>query len=89
MVAARLPEVSLGLMKDDPAPEVRRIIAKRIADDEAVDFLQDEDWLVRYTAAQHVPTEALASVLTDDEPDVRTLAEHRLSIKHPEARSDD
>ena len=64
-VAERLPEVSLGLMKNDKAPEVRRIIAQRIADDEAIEFLNDEDWIVRYTAARHVPIYALDILLTD------------------------
>lgn len=47
MVAERLPEVSLGLMAHDDAPEVRRIIAERMSLEDAVTLLNDRDWVVR------------------------------------------
>ena len=75
-------------MKNDCAPEIRRIVASRISDEEAVELLEDDDWLVRYTAAQHAPAAALAPLLADTEPDVRGIAEQRLN-KTPSEKSDD
>jgi len=54
VVAERLPEVSLGLMAHDDAPEVRRIVAERMSSEDAVTLLNDPDWVVRYTVAQLV-----------------------------------
>ena len=71
--------MTLGLMADDPEVEVRRIVASRMDADSAVMLLEDEDWVVRYEAAQRVPVSALQKVLQDEEPDVVEVAKMRLA----------
>jgi hypothetical protein len=66
-------------MARDDAPEVRRIIAERMSPADAVTLLNDCDWMVRYAAVQRVPTEALACLLGDPEPDVRAAVRERLT----------
>jgi hypothetical protein len=83
VVAERLPEVSLGLMADDDAPEVRRIVAERMNPADAVILLNDTDWVVRYTAVQRVAPDALSSLIDDPEPDVRAAVLERLNSLKP------
>jgi hypothetical protein len=81
-VAERLPEVSLGLMAVDPAPDVRRIVAERMSAEDAEVLLQDSDWVVRYTVALKVAPDKLINLLEDPEPDVSAVARQRFQATH-------
>ena len=53
--------------------------------EDAVTLLNDSDWVVRYTAVQRVPPEALDCLLDDPEPDVRAAVRERLNSHAREA----
>ena len=48
-----------------------------------VTLLNDQDWVVRYIAAQRAPLETLPCLLEDPEPDVRAVVMERLNSDVP------
>lgn len=82
-VARRLPPFALSRMKHESDEEVRRIVAARMLPEDAAQMLGDDDWLVRFGAAGQAPIAALAMLLEDPEPDVRSLVRRRLAETNP------
>jgi hypothetical protein len=77
-VARRLPAESLGLMAQDPEPEVRRIVASRLAGEDLLELLHDPDWTVRLAAVENAALDALRRLVETD-PEVQRAIGERLA----------
>jgi len=65
---------ALWRLVEDPAPEVRRLVAQRLPAPLLTSLATDADWLVRWEAAGRAIGHVLEGLARDAEPEVRERA---------------
>ncbi|MDT4880096.1 hypothetical protein FQZ97_1158220 [compost metagenome] len=76
-VAQRLEMPALLQLLDDPAPEVRRVVAERLPVALLPRMARDPDWRVRWELVQRADPATLAALCDDEDPEVRRSARER------------